>query len=133
MHATGPTTGGVLPEETPTLTFDDFWAWVTLHPNCIVRAGTPEAVLYDDDDLHWLLASEESHLLVQLVRGKRLIGELLVDPEQVAYVQGARGDRDGEFLFDLIVETPSERLAAYSFVMAHAYEAEVPSHDRAVH
>ena len=106
---------------------------MVLHPNCILRVGTPEAVLYDDDDLHWLLASEEIHLLVQLVRGKRLIGELLIDPEQVAYVQGASGDREGEFLFDLIVESPNERLAAYSFVMAHAFEEEVASHDRAVH
>lgn len=124
---------GVLPEATPTLPFQEFWAWLLLHPNCIIRAGTPEAVLYDDDDLHWLLASEESHLLVQLVRGKRLIGEMLIDPELVAYVQGASGDREGEFLFDLIVETPTERLAAYSFAMAHAYEDEVDSHNRAIH
>ena len=31
-----------------TLPFEKFWNWLVTHPNCILRAGTPEAVLYDD-------------------------------------------------------------------------------------
>ena len=30
-----------------TLTFEKFWTWLGGHANCIVRAGTPEAVLLD--------------------------------------------------------------------------------------
>ena len=33
-----------------TLTFDKFWTWIQAHPNCILRAGTPESVIFDDDD-----------------------------------------------------------------------------------
>ncbi len=120
-------------EPSPTLTFDAFWKWLTAHPNCIVRVGNPEAVLYDDDDLHWLLATEAPNLVVQLVRGKRLVGEILIDPEPVAYVQGAAGENEGEFVFDLIIESPTESAAAYFFVMAHSYEDEDAAHDRAVH
>ncbi len=103
-----------------TLPFETFWNWVVTHPNCILRAGTPEAVLYDDDDLHWHFASEgETTLLVQVLRGKRLIGELLMEPEPVTYVQGVQGQREGEHVFELIVESEKDRVVAYFFVLAH--------------
>ena len=35
-----------------------FWNWLAAHPNCILRAGTPEAVLYDDEEFHWHFAAE---------------------------------------------------------------------------
>jgi len=35
-----------------TLSFQAFWTWLQAHPNCILRAGTPEVVLYDDDLLY---------------------------------------------------------------------------------
>src|SRR5688572_20766522 len=58
--------------DSPTLAFDEFWRWLILHPNCIVRAGTADCVLYDDDDLHWHFASEAAEIyLCQLIRGKR--------------------------------------------------------------
>ena len=57
-----------------TVTFDAFWSWISLHPDCMLRAGTPEAVIYDDDDLHWhLLAEEPATMVVQALRGKRLV------------------------------------------------------------
>ena len=109
-----------------TLPFETFWNWVITHPNCILRAGTPESVLYDDDDLHWHFASEETAtLLVQVLRGKRLIGELLVDPDQITYVQGVAGEHEGEHVFELISETEKDRIAAYFFVLAHGYEDEL--------
>ena len=106
-----------------TLPFETFWNWVITHPNCILRAGTPESVLYDDDDLHWHFTAEEATtLLVQMLRGKRLIGELLLDPEQITYVQGVAGQREDEHVFELISESETDRIAAYFFVMAHGYE-----------
>ena len=108
-----------------TLPFEAFWSWVVTHPNCILRAGTPEAVLYDDDDLHWNFAAEGGNtLVVQVLRGKRLMGELLVDSEQTTYVQGVQGQRDDEHLFELITETEKDRIVGYFFVLAHGYEDE---------
>jgi hypothetical protein len=108
-----------------TLAFDVFWNWLLAHPNCILRAATPECVLYDDEDLHWHFASEGAEtFLIQLLRGKRLLGELLVNPDEVSYVEVGLGEADGEHLFELIAESESERVAVTSFVLAHAYEAE---------
>lgn len=112
-----------------TLPFETFWAWLVGHPNCVLRAGTPESALYDDDDLHWHFAMEASAptegsnlLLVQVIRGKRLLGELFLDPEQISYVEGSAGEREDEFVFELITETDTDRLAAYYFVLTHGYD-----------
>lgn len=115
-----------------TLPLDTFWNWLLGHPSCIVRAGTPEAVLYDDDDLHWQFESEEpDRMLVQLLHGKRLVGEIVLEPELVAYVEASTGDREGEFVFELIAESENERIAAYFFVLSHGYEpARKPDHSR---
>lgn len=112
-------------DEPLTLPFETFWSWLVTHPNCVVRAGTPEAILYDDEDLHWHFAAESTQtLLVQVIRGKRLLGELLLEPEQVAYVEGAAGEREDEYVFELISESESDRVAAYFFVLTHGYDGE---------
>ncbi len=118
-----PTTTKSIPT---TLPFDRFWAWLQVHPNCILRAGTPEAVLFDDEDLHWHFGTEEGSLLVQLIRGKRIEGELMVQPTEVAYVQAQPGETDGEFLFELVSEAENVRLSAYFFVLSHGYDEEEP-------
>jgi hypothetical protein len=106
-----------------TMPFERFWSWLLAHPNCILRAGTPDSMLYDDDDLHWHFAAEGPEtLLVQVLRGKRLMAELLVDPEPIAYVQAVPLERQDEHVFELIVETDSERFAAYSFTLVHGIE-----------
>lgn len=108
-----------------TLSFESFWNWLVTHPNCILRAGTPDAVLYDDEDLHWHFAAEAGGtLVIQVLRGKRFVGELLVDPEPVTYVQAVPSDREDEFHFELIEESENDRIASYFFVMAHGYEDE---------
>ena len=112
-----------------TLSFESFWQWLVSHPNCILRAGTPEAVLYDDDDLHWHFAAYDGGTLgVQVLHGKRYAGEIFVDPELVAYVQGVPSEVEGEHEFELISETETDRTAVYFFVLAHGYEDDtVPS------
>jgi hypothetical protein len=122
-------------QDSPTLAFDEFWRWLVLHPNCIVRAGTADTVLYDDDDLHWHFANEGADaFLVQLIRGKRLLGELVIRPDTVSYVQGYRGDHEDEFVFEMIAEGEEDGAAAYFFVLSHAFDApETPTTGRAVH
>ncbi len=108
-----------------TLPFETFWSWVVLHPNCILRAGTPEAVLYDTDALHWYLGPEsEDTLVVQLIHGKRPIGELFIEHKQVAYVQAVPSQREDEHVFELVSAGDTEPFAAWFFVMTHGYEEE---------
>ncbi len=122
------------PRTDPTLALEEFWSWLVLHPNCVLRAGTHDAVVYDDDDLHWHFSSEGPEtLLVQVLRGKRILGEILVAREQVAYVQAMAGEEEGEFVFELIAENEAERAAAYFFVLSHGYDAEEPPTLRRVH
>lgn len=126
-----------MPDSTPTLSFDDFWTWVLRHPNCILRAGTQDTVVYDDEDYHWHFAVEGPDTpLVQIIRGKRLVGELLIAKDRIAYVQGSVGDVEGEHLFDLIIEDESGLVTAYFFVLTHAYdqpEVETPGGVHSIH
>jgi len=117
-----------------TLQFDPFWQWLQRHPNCILRAGTPEAVLYDDDDLHWHFGVEDERVLVvQLIRGKRIIGELLLEPETVTYVEEVPSEAAEEHVFELLAEAEDGRFAPYFFVMAHGLELDEPATQRHVH
>jgi len=110
---------GPIQHATATLPFDAFWSWLQAHPNCIIRAGTPEAVLYDDDDLHWHFSAEgPDTFLVQLQRGKKLVGEMMVVPTDVAFVQGVSAEED-EYVFELISQTQADRVALYHFVLSH--------------
>jgi len=116
------------------LSFEAFWSWLQAHPNCIIRAGTPDAVLYDEENLHWHFTMEGTDMqVVQLVRGKSLVGEMLVAPGDIAYVQGVASEEE-EYVFELISETETDRVAAYYFVLSHAYDGQQrPSSGRAVH
>ncbi|WP_428820825.1 hypothetical protein [Microbulbifer sp. MCCC 1A16149] len=111
------------------LTLQDFWPWLADHCNCILRTGTPDSILYDDDDFHWRFTQENANtLLVQLVRGKRLIGEVFIEPDLVSSVRMTRGEKE-EVIFDLMAEADGQEQVLYYFVMAHGFdepEPEVP-------
>ena len=117
-----------------TLPFEKFWAWISTHPNCIVRAGTPEAILFDHDDFHWHLAAEdESTYIVQLARGKELVGEIVLLVQDIAYVQCEVAENE-EFVCECIVEGETAREAVYQFVMSHPFdEGEAPTSRRWTH
>ena len=54
--------------EPTTLSFEDFWQWLLEHHNCILRAGTPETILYDEEEFHWnLTGNEAGNRVVQVV------------------------------------------------------------------
>jgi hypothetical protein len=114
-------------ESPTTIPLETFWRWLQAHANCIVRAGTPETLLFDDEDLHWHFANDEDgSLIVQLIRGKKTVGEILVQPGDIAYVECHPGDGE-EFLFDCISEAPDSRVATYHFVLSHGYDREEPA------
>ena len=106
-----------------TLSFEKFWSWLQGHANCILRAGTPDAALFDHEDFHWtLLTEDDATHVVQLSRGKELVGELVVFPTEIAYVQTEPGEVEGEHMFECVVETEAAREIAYHFVLAHEYD-----------
>ncbi|MCB1035157.1 MAG: hypothetical protein KDD47_15120 [Acidobacteria bacterium] len=117
-----------------TLSFDSFWAWLVQHPNCVLWAGTPDAVLYDDEDVHWYIGQDGEVAVAQVIRGKRLVGNLVVDPARVDYVSVVGEAREGEHHFELIAETETDRYAAYVFALSHGMtEDEEPTHRFAIH
>jgi hypothetical protein len=107
-----------------TLPFQKFWSWLQNHPNCILRAGTSEVELFDDDDFHWHFAAEPDGFLVcQVIRGKKLVGELAVSPADITYVQAEPGTED-EYRFELVAEGDGgdRKSIAYHFVLSHGYD-----------
>jgi hypothetical protein len=116
-----------------TLSLEDFWSWLAEHTGCILRAGTPDSVLYDDEDYHWRMAEEDANtLLIQLVRGKRPVGELFIEPEHISSVQISAGEKS-EYNFDLVAEIEGQRQVVYFFVMAHGLEEVEPDKHGKLH
>lgn len=111
-----------VPVTAQTLTFEQFWTWFQQHPNCIIRAGTADAVFYDYDDFHWYPGVESNGtVFVQMLRGKRIVADLVMNPGEVAFVKVEPGEREGEFFFDLCDESQK---VLYYFVLSHGYDEE---------
>ena len=106
-----------------TIPLESFWAWLVNHADCILRAGTPDTVIHDDEDFHWRFGTDDrSFFTVQVLRGKRLMAELVVKPDRVTYVEAVAVENQEEHHFELISETERDPYAAYFFVLAHGYE-----------
>lgn len=123
---------GLTVETGATVAFDRFWRWLKRHPHCILRAGTPDAYLYDQDDLHWHIDEDDDRTpTVQLMRGKALIAELVLEPRDVLFVQ-ATPDPDGEegqHLFE-VIGGGDDAVAVYHFVMAHGLDDAGSGHSK---
>ncbi len=116
-----------------TLSFEVFWAWLRSHRNCILRVGTPYSILMDHDDYHWdVVTEDEDTQVVQLLRAKDLVGEVIVLASEIAYVQCVPTESE-EQLFECIVETPHSKEILYHFLLSHGYEDEAPPSDRWTH
>ncbi|HET9552378.1 MAG TPA: hypothetical protein VFP50_05370 [Anaeromyxobacteraceae bacterium] len=113
-----------------TLAFDRFWRWLKRHPHCILRAGTPDAFLYDQDDLHWRIDEDDDRVpTVQLMRGKALIAEVAIDARDILFVQ-VTPDPEGEagqHLFE-VIGGGDEPYPVYHFLLAHGFEDEGSGH-----
>lgn len=123
-----------LTQMTATIPFDTFWKWMSGHVNCILRAGTAEVVLFDHEDFHWTILEEDDQTRVlQLARGKELVGELVVFPAEITYVQMDPTEHEGEWMFECITEGENAREVAYHFVMAHEYQTNEHKTDKFMH
>jgi hypothetical protein len=113
-----------IPDNSQALSVQQFWRWAAAHYNCIIRAGSDQCVVYDQPYLHWHLIEEEDDLYIaQIIRGKDLITELVIDARQVVYVESVQQE-DANVLFELIGNIEGEPIALYHFLMAHGYENE---------
>lgn len=116
-----------------TLAFEKFWTWLRGHPNCILRAGTDEVWLYDQEEFHWHLEEDGKRGAgLQLLAGKRVIAELLIDLRDVLFVQSSpeeveEGGPKGATMFEIVVGNKEETYTAYHFVLAHPFEEEAPT------
>lgn len=111
-----------------TLPFDRFWRWLKQHVNCIVRAGTVDTYLHDQEAFHWHLDEDaDRNPVVQLVWGKLTVAEMALDLRDVLYVEAtpAEDGEAGQFLFELVGGSKEEPFAVYHFLMAHGFEEEV--------
>jgi hypothetical protein len=110
-----------------TLTFDRFWRWLHQHRNCLLRVGAADAFLYDQEDSHWQLEEDgERNPIVQLCRGKSVLGEVVMDVREVLFVQSTP-ENEGEqatYVFELVGGPKGEAYTLYHFVLAHAFEEE---------
>ena len=111
-----------------TLTFDKFWRWLKQHVNCILRAGSTDVWLFDQEAYHWHLEEDaDRNPTVHLVWGKNLVGEMVLDARDVLFVQAtadAEGEEPGQFLFEVIGGARDEPRAVYHFLLAHGFEEE---------
>lgn len=111
-----------------TMTFERFWAWLKDHPNCILRAGTPDCFLYDHEDFHWSLNVDgQQNYVVELVRGKRLIADLVIESADIQLVQSSPDVEEPQnVLFEVMSNVDGEQTAVYHFLMSHGVEE--PTH-----
>ena len=111
-----------------TMPLDVFWGFLLNHPNCILRAATPDAALYDDEDLHWHFDDEgQGQEIVQLIRGKQLIGELFIDTREIQYVQAVPDQENpdrGWYMFELVGGPKEDPMPLYHFLMSHGPDIE---------
>ncbi len=108
------------------LPFDRFWDWLLDHTNCILSIGTEDSWLYDAEALHWVLFAEDNGTpVVQLILGKRLGGEMVLDTTDLLQVQ-VTADPDnverGYFLFKVMGGLKSAPRVRYTFQLAHGLE-----------
>ncbi len=111
-----------------TIPFDQFWRWLKHHANCILRAGTRDLWLYDQEAFHWHLEEDaERNPVVQVYLGKNMVAELLLEARDILFVQStpdAEGTEPGQFLFELVGGPREEPNAVYHFQLAHGFEEE---------
>jgi hypothetical protein len=117
--ATTPHVSDVAQQETQTL--ERFWRWLKDHADCILRANTATAYLYDQEDLHWNLVEEEDgKRVIQLKRGKQFIGELVLDPAEALFVQSAPDtSQPDHFVFDVIGGSRDDADPVLTLILAH--------------
>jgi hypothetical protein len=111
---------------TAPLTFDQFWRWLQDHRNCLVRAGSGEVALFDNDFVHWdFFDEEDGRAVCQVILGKSLLGELVIERADVLFVQSSLDVEDpsqGYHLFECVGGAGKDNFPLYHFVLTHGMD-----------
>jgi hypothetical protein len=107
------------------LTFDAFWRWLSDHRNCVLRVGSTDVVLMDNELVHWDFFDEDERAIVQAIVGKSLVGEVVIERADVLFVQASPDlEQPGStaWNFELIGGNKGENYPLFTFLLTHGME-----------
>jgi hypothetical protein len=108
------------------LTFDAFWRWLAEHRNCVLRVGSNDVMLMDNELLHWdFFDEDDGRAVVQAIVGKALVGEVIIERSDVLFVQASPDlEQPGSqaWNFELIGGSKDENYPLFSFLLTHGME-----------
>lgn len=108
------------------LTFDAFWRWIQEHHNCLLRVGSNDVMLMDNELLHWdFFEEEDGRAVVQAIVGKSLVGEVIIDRNEVLLVQASPDlEQPGSqaWNFECMGGNGEDNFPLFSFLMTHGME-----------
>jgi hypothetical protein len=108
------------------LTFDVFWRWLQEHRNCVLRIGSNDVMLMDNELLHWdFFDEDDGRAVVQAIVGKSLVGEVIIERSDVLFVQGSldlESPGSQAWNFELIGGSKEENFPLFSFLLTHGME-----------
>lgn len=111
---------------TAPLTFDAFWRWLQEHRNCVLRVGSADVMLMDNELTHWdFFDEDDGRAVVQAILGKALIGELIIERSDVLFVQTSpdlEQPASQAWNFELIGGSRDENYPLFSFLLSHGME-----------
>jgi hypothetical protein len=108
--------------------FQQFWGWLKQHANCLLRAGSVDAFLYDHESLHWQLEEDgDGNPNVLQVLGKVVVAELVIETNEILFVQAIpdkESEQPGQFVFEVVGGPREEPYPLYHFLLTHGFEGE---------
>lgn len=108
------------------LTFEAFWRWLQEHRNCLLRMGSTDVVLMDNELLHWdFFEEDDGSAVVQAIVGKSLVGEAIIERADILFVQASPElEQPGSqaWNFECIGGSREENYPIWSFLMTHGME-----------
>ena len=91
----------------------------------MLRVGSADVVLMDNELLHWDFFDEEDRAVVQAILGKGLVGEVIIERGEILFVQASPDlEQPGSqaWNFELIGGTKGENYPLFSFLLTHGME-----------
>ncbi len=114
------------------LTFDTFWRWLQEHRNCVLRVGSNDVVLMDNELVHWdFFDEDDGRAVVQAIVGKALVGEAIIERSDVLFVQASPDlEQPGSqaWNFELIGGNKEESFPLFAFLLTHGMEGAAAGH-----
>ena len=108
------------------LTFEAFWRWLQDHRNCLLRVGSADVVLMDNELLHWdFFEEDDGSTVVQAILGKSLVGEVIIERSDILFVQASpdlEQPASQAWNFECIGGSREENYPLFSFLMTHSME-----------